>query len=80
MIAKLVVLSGIYWVIALGLAYIAVLAPCGLVPGSWCETEGPNWFGAILGFLGPIGVLVCAAVIYGLAMWRLVMRQRKQHR
>jgi hypothetical protein len=77
-IARLIVLSGMYWTVALLLAYIAVFAPCGLVPGAWCETEGPNWFGAVLGFLGPIGVLIVAAMIYGLALWRLVLRQRKQ--
>ena len=78
MIARVIVLSAIFWMVALVLAYIAVFAPCGLVPGSWCETEGPNLFGAILGFLGPIGVLICAAVIYGLVVWRLVVRRRKQ--
>ena len=76
--ATIVLLSGLYWLIAIALAYLAIFAPCGLAPGAWCEEEGPNWFGAILGFLGPTGVLVCAAVIYALALWRLVVRQRKR--
>ena len=76
--ARLILVSLVYWAVAITLSYVAVFAPCGLVPGAWCEEEGPNWFGAILGFLGPIGVLICAAVIYALAVWRLVVRQRMQ--
>jgi hypothetical protein len=77
-IAKLIFLSLVYWVFALFIAYVAVFAPCGIVPGAWCEEQGPDWFGAVLGFLGPIGVLICAAVIYVLAMWQLVVRRRKR--
>ena len=76
--AALILLSAVYWAAILMLSYLAVFAPCGIMPGAWCEEEGPNWLGAILSFLGPIGLLVCAAAIYMIAMWRLVLRRKKQ--
>ena len=75
-IVPIVVLSCVYWAIAVILSYLAVFAPCGLVPGAWCEEEGPNWFGAVLGAFGPVGVLLLAAVIYAAAIW-LSVRRRK---
>ena len=78
-IGVIVALSCVYWAIALILLWLAAFAPCGLAPGAWCEMDGPNWFGAILGFLAPLGVFIVALTIYGLGIWRLTSRQRKQH-
>jgi len=61
--------SALSWALVLILAVFAIGAPCGLAPGEWCDTEGPNWFGAVLGMLGPFGVLALASVIYGGALW-----------
>jgi hypothetical protein len=68
----LVITSVVYWLVAIILSYLAVFAPCGITPGSWCETEGPNLLGVMLGFLGPVGVLAFAAVIYAASV--LVLR------
>jgi hypothetical protein len=57
-------LSCLYFLVALAVAFIALFAPCGLAPGAWCDLEGPNWFGSLLGFLGPIGVIAVFIVVY----------------
>jgi hypothetical protein len=64
-----IVFSCLYWALALILSGLAVVAPCGLAPGEWCELEGPSGFGSVLAALGPAGVLLAAGVIYVGAMW-----------
>ena len=63
-IISAILLTCAYWAVALLVAFAALLAPCGLAPGEWCELEGPNWFGSVLAGLGPSGVIVIAAAIY----------------
>jgi hypothetical protein len=72
----LILLSGLYWALAIVVLALASVAPCGLAPGAWCELEGPTWLGAVLGALGPVGVLLLALVIYVSATW-LVTRKWK---
>lgn len=56
--------SFLYFAVAAVLAFMSLFAPCGLAPGAWCELEGPNWFGWLLGFLGPLGVLAVFVAFY----------------
>ncbi len=72
----LITFSLIYWAFAAFVIALASIAPCGLAPGAWCEQEGPGWFGATLGFLGPLGVLMLALVIYA-GVLMLNTRKRK---
>lgn len=67
--AALAVLSVIYWAVALALAFLALGAPCGLVPDESCELRGPTLLGSVLGAIGPIGTLLVAGLIfYGLVL------------
>jgi len=68
--------SAAYWVVALMLAFLALGAPCGFAPGTECDADGPNLLGFVLGAVGPIGVLLIAAIIYVAAIW-FNRRQRK---
>jgi hypothetical protein len=70
--------SLLYWALASVLAFLALLAPCGLAPGPWCDDPGPSWIGIALGALGPVGVLSIAAIMYVGALG-LIRRQWKSH-
>jgi L-asparagine transporter-like permease len=70
-------LSSLYWAIALVFFALALLAPCGLAPGAWCEEQGPSWLGATLGALKPWGVLVVSSAVYGSVFFWLSSRRRK---
>jgi len=67
--STLIIFSILYWLAALLLAGLATAAPCGFAPGVWCEEQGPNWLGATLASLGPLGVLLVASAIYAGAIW-----------
>jgi hypothetical protein len=68
--------SGLYWTTALVLTLLAIGAPCGFAPGAWCEEEGPNLLGAVLGALGPAWVLLISTALYATALW--IVGQRKK--
>lgn len=63
-LTMIALLSLLYWVAALALAFLAIGAPCGFAPESECELHGPTTFGAVLGVLGPFGVIAIAAFVY----------------
>ena len=63
----------LYWLLVLCVAFLAAGAPCGLAPDASCELDGASALGALLGFLGPLGVVVCGALLHFLA-WTVIRR------
>jgi len=64
-----VLASVLFWSIVVFLMIGAIVAPCGLAPGAWCELEGPNRLGATLAALGPVGVLAAGSASYAAGVW-----------
>ena len=64
-----VALSCLYWAATLGLAFLAIGAPCGFAPGLECDLQPPPMLWRTLGLIGPLGVMLLGLVIYLGAVW-----------
>jgi hypothetical protein len=65
-----------FWLVAAFVLILAATAPCGLAPGAWCELEGSPWWGVTLAAIGPLGVLIAAAILYAFSIWLYSRKQK----